>query len=100
MSMSDQMDEITAELFAADVARHLAVIASSQHRISVAICSKHRQAVLRHLRDLGITEQAAAAYANTPLKTDDIQRIVALLEAVETWRPEMLSKIRSLAIST
>lgn len=51
-------DALTAELYAADIARHLALIARSQHRIAVALASEHRQAVLAHLRDLGCEHAA------------------------------------------
>ncbi len=92
-------DTLTAELYAADVVANLGRIANAQHRIAVALASDLRPAVLAHLRDLGITEPAAAAYASVALDTDAMHRVKQLLAVIEVWRPKMLAKVRALAVA-
>ena len=99
MSERDVIDDLTAELFAADVVQNLGVIAKAQHRIAIALSSPCRLSVIEHLRGLGITEAAATSYMNQPLPRAEMLRIADLLAEIRGWRAELMSKLRALAVA-
>jgi len=96
---SDAENDLIAELYAAEVARCLGVIAKAEHRISVALCSQQRSDVLKHLAALGISEAAAKAFTAEPLTREQVERITELMKAIEGWRPHLADKIRALAVA-
>jgi len=101
MLMADetQLDALTAELMAADVAYQLGKIVTAQHRISVALASAHRAGVLRRLSDLGISEAAADAYAGVALSADDMDHLKLAMAKVKETSGELRQKVRAIAVA-
>ena len=97
--MKSQIDELTAELFAAEVCCNLARIAKGQHRIACALAGEHRPAVLKQLRSLGISEEAALAYAGSALSGEQLADVSRLLDEIHSWRPHLASRIASLSVA-
>ena len=93
-------DDLAAELLAAEVAYCRGQIARAQHRIACGLAGKYREQVIPHLRSLGISEAAAAAFVNQPLSTEDMGRVVCLLEAIHGWRPHLAEKVRALSVAS
>lgn len=96
---SEAENDLIAELYAAEVARCLGVIARAQHRIAVALCSNQRGDVLKHLAALGISEASATAFMEEPLTREQVVRITELMAKIEGWRPHLAEKIRALAVA-
>jgi hypothetical protein len=94
-----QINELAAELFAAEVCCSLARIAKAQHRIACALAGEQRPAVLSHLRSLGISDEAALAYAGCALSSDQLADVTRLLDKIQGWRPHLASRLASLSVA-
>lgn len=94
-----EISEVMAELLAADVAYQLGVIAKAQHRIACALASEHREDVLKLLAGFGISEQAAGAYINEPMSSEDLKKLTAALEDIRSWKGALNEKVRSIAVA-
>ena len=91
-------DDLMAELSAAEISWQLATIAKAQHRISCALNADNRQDVLRHLKELGISEASASAFVCNPLSQEEMASINSLLKAIEGWRPHLAQQVRVMCI--
>lgn len=99
MSADIEIDDLTAELLAADVAAQLAKIANAQHRISCALASSQRQKVLANLRHFGITEAAAQAYVSEPLNFMQVETIIKLGTELMARMATLKNKVRAIAVA-